>query len=80
MILNSEIIIYCSALTYTLPWEAEIISKDFAKRDHDNNHDEIEVSGAYDMRDDLNFATRYLQISFGARILSSLMRMALGNA
>jgi hypothetical protein len=40
----------------------------------------VEVRGAYDMRDHLNFATMDLQISFGARILSSLMRMALGHA
>ena len=40
----------------------------------------VEVRGAYDMRDHLDITTMDPQIFFGARILSSLMRMALGNA
>jgi hypothetical protein len=42
--------------------------------------EKIEVRGAHEMREDLNLAIMDLQISFGARILSRLMRMAFGHA
>lgn len=80
MILKFEIIIYCSILPNTRQLEAEIFSKDFAKKDHDNKKDKIEVRGAHELRDDLNLATIDLQISFIAQIPSGLMRMALGHA
>jgi hypothetical protein len=80
MILKFEIIIYCSILSNARQQEAEIFSKDFVKKDHDNKQDEIEVRGAHELRDDLNPATMDLQISFVAQIPSGLMRMALGHA
>jgi hypothetical protein len=80
MILKFEIIIYCSILPNARQLEAEIFSKDFAKNDHDNKKDKIEVRGAHELRDDLNLATIDLQISFIAQIPSGLMRMALGHA
>ena len=80
MILNSEIIIYCGALANILCVGEEIFSKDFTKKDHDNNQEKIEVRSAHELRDDMNLSTLDLQISLGARKLSSLMRMALGHA
>jgi hypothetical protein len=60
--------------------EMEIFSKDFAKKDHDKKQDKSEVRGAHELRDDLNLATMAPQVSSIVRILSSLMRMALGHA
>jgi hypothetical protein len=80
MILKFEIIIYCSILSYARQLEAEIFSKDFVKKDHDNKQDKIEVRGAHKLLDELNLAKMDLQISFIAQIPSGLMRMALGHA
>jgi hypothetical protein len=58
----------------------EIFSKDFMKKDHDNRQGVTEVRGTDELQDGLNIEIMGQQIFFGARILSSLMRMALGHA
>jgi hypothetical protein len=53
MILKFEIIIYCGTPSITLPTDGQLFSKDFVKKDHDNNQGAIEVSGTFELRDDL---------------------------